>query len=132
MRTAITAALVCAASWLGLWIGAGWIGLSRSVAVSPLTLVEVPLGLLFAATAAFVIAGLPRRLDRKSTPDPIRLVAAVLIGDVVGAVVLAPILIGELEVMHAPVVFASITALGLQPVAAFLGAWLSRTRDERA
>ncbi len=53
-------------------------------------------------------------------------------GDIIGAVVLAPILIGELEVIHAPVVFASITALGLQPVAAFLGAWLSRTRVERA
>lgn len=126
MRTAVTAALVCAASWIGLWIGAGWIGLSRSVAVSPLTLVEVPLGPLFAAIAAFVIASLPGRLDRKAPPDPVRLVAGVLIGDVVGAAVLAPLAIGELEVIHAPVVFAAITALGLQPLAAFLGAWLSR------
>ncbi len=126
MRTAITSALVCAASWVGLWIGAGNVGLSRSVAVSPLTLVEVPLALGFAAIAAFVIAWLPGRLDRKSAPDPIRLVAAVLIGDVIGAAVLAPFVIGELEVIHAPIIFASITALGVQPLAAFLGAWLSR------
>ena len=126
MRTAITAALVCAASWIGLWLGAGWIGLSRSVAVSPLTLVEVPLALGFAAIAAFVIAWLPGRLDRKSGLDPLRLVAAVLVGDVIGAAVLAPFVIGELEVFHAPIIFASITALGLQPLAAFMGAWLSR------
>jgi len=126
MRTVAVATLACVASWIGLWIGAGWIGLSRSVAVSPLTLVEVPLGLLFAVIAAFVIGWLPGRLDRKSAPDPIRMVAAVLIGDIIGAAVLAPVLIGELEVVHAPIVFASITALGLQPVAAFLGAWLSR------
>ena len=126
MRTAVIAALVCGASWIGLWIGAGWVGLSRSVAVSPLTLVEVPLGPLFAAIAAFVIGWLPGRLDRMSGLDPVRLVAAVLIGDVVGAAVLAPILVGELEVIHAPIVFASITALGLQPLAAFVGAWLWR------
>jgi len=124
MRTAMTAALVCAASWIGLWIGAGWIGLSRSVAVSPLTLVEVPLALTLAAAVTFVIAWLPGRLHRASAPVPAWLLGAVLIGDIFGAVVLAPFLIGELEVIHAPVVFASISALGLQPFAAFLGAWL--------
>lgn len=103
MRTVAVATLACVASWIGLLIGAGNVGLSRSVAVSPLTLVEVPLALLFAAIAAFVIAWLPGRLDRKSAPDPIRLVAAVLIGDVIGAAVLAPLAIGELEVIHAPV-----------------------------
>ena len=45
-----------------------------------------------------------------------------LAGDLIGAVVLAPIAIGELEVIHAPLVFVAITALGLQPLAAFLGA----------
>jgi hypothetical protein len=39
-------------------------------------------------------------------------------------VVLGPLLVGELEVIHAPVVFVTITALGLQPLAAFLGTWL--------
>ena len=132
MRTAITAALVCVASWIGLEVGAGNIGLQRSVAVSPLTLAEVPLALCLAAALAFVIAWLPRRLDRKAAPDPVWLVIGVLIGDVIGAVVLAPVLVGELEVIHAPVVFAAITALGLQPLAAFLGAWLSRRHDTRA
>jgi hypothetical protein len=31
--------------------------------------------------------------------------------------------IGELEVVHAPVVFAAISALGMQPLAAAAGAW---------
>ncbi len=126
MRIAFGAALVCAASWIGLWIGAGWIGLSRSVAVNPLTLVEVPLGPLFGGVAAFVAAWLPGRLEARSAHDPIRLLAAVLVGDVIGAAVLAPFVIGELEVIHAPIVFASITALGLQPLAVLVGARLSR------
>ena len=128
MRLAITAALVCAVSWIGLLIGAGNIGLQRSVAISPLTLFELPLALVLSAALAFVTAALPGWLDRSSAPAPGRLVGGVLIGDILGAVVLAPILIGELEVIHAPVVFASITALGLQPLAAFLGALLSRSR----
>jgi hypothetical protein len=132
MRTAIIAALACVVSWIGLWIGAGYIGLSRSVAVSPLTLVEVPLALAVASAVAFVIAWLPGRLDPASAPRPAWLLGGVLIGDVFGAAVLAPLLIGELEVIHAPIVFAAITALGLQPLAALLGAWLSRTRDARA
>jgi hypothetical protein len=132
MRIAAVATLVCIASWIGLWIGAGWIGLSRSVAVSPLTLVEVPLALALAAALAFVIAWLPGQLDNVSATAPVRLFGGVLIGDVFGAVILAPVLVGELEVIHAPVVFASITALGLQPLAAFLGAWLAGSRDRRA
>lgn len=132
MRTAVTAALVCVASWIGLYVGAGWIGLSRSVAVSPLTLVEVPLALALAAALACVMAWLPGRLDPASAPIPRRLLAAVLIGDLFGAAALAPLLVGELEVIHAPVVFAAITALGLQPLAGFLGAWLSPRQVTRA
>jgi hypothetical protein len=132
MRIAFTAALVCVASWVGLQVGAGNVGLQRSVAIGPLTLLEVPLALALAVALALVAAWLPGRLDRAKASSPIRVLAGVLVGDAIGAVVLAPVLIGELEVTHAPVVFVAITALGLQPVAAFIGAWLARRVGEEA
>src|SRR5687767_9169600 len=121
MRTAATGALVCLASWLGLWAGAGYIGLSRSVAVGPQTLLEVPMALVLASALAFVAAFGVARLAGGTRP--LQLVAWVLVGDVIGAAVLAPLAIGELEVVHAPVVFAAISALGIQPLAAAAGAW---------
>jgi hypothetical protein len=131
MRIAAVAALACVASWIGLAIGAGNVGLQRSVAVSPLTLLEVPLGLGLASITAFGATWLPSRLAGSRVASPIGVLAGVIAGDVLGAVVLAPILIGELEVIHAPVLFAAITALGLQPAAAYLGAVLSGSRDTR-
>ena len=129
MRIAAVASLACVASWFGLLIGAGNVGLQRSVAVSPLTLLEIPQALALAAALAFGTAWVAGRIDPGSAPAPARLVAAVLVGDANGAAVLAPTVVGELELIHAPVVFASITALGLQPAATFLGAWRSRRRD---
>ena len=121
MRTAAIGAVVCLASWLGLRAGAGYVGLSRSVAVSPLTLLEVPMALVLASALAFVAAlGLARLAG---DTRPLQLVAWVLAGDLIGAAVLAPLAIGELEVVHAPVVFAAISALGIQPLAAAAGAW---------
>ena len=123
MRTPIAAAVVCLASWLGLWAGAGSVGLSRSVALSPLTLLELPLALVLATALALVaVLGLTRLA--RGTP-PIQLVAWVLVGDLFGAAVLAPLAVGELTVIHAPVVFVAITALGLQPLAAAAGAWIA-------
>jgi hypothetical protein len=52
-------------------------------------------------------------------------VAWVLVGDLIGAGFLAPLAVGELEVIHAPVVFAAISALGLQPLAAAAGSWVA-------
>ena len=120
---AIAAAIVCLASWLGLSAGAGWIGLSRSVAVSPVTLLEVPMALALAAAIAFIAAFAFSRLAANARP--LQLMAWVLVGDLIGAAILAPLAIGELTVFHAPVVFAAITALGLQPLAAIAGAWVA-------
>ena len=131
MRIAVVAALACVASWTGLAIGAGNDGLQRSVAISPMTLLEVPYGLGLATVMALAATWLPSRLGRSSAVSPLGVLAGVILGDVIGAVVLAPILIGELEVIHAPVVFAAITALGLQPLAAWLGAVLAAQRDTR-
>src|SRR3990170_3822437 len=123
MRAAAIGAVVCLVSWLGLWAGAGYVGLSRSVSVSPTTLFEVPIALVLASALAFVSAFGLTRLARGTLP--LQLVAWVLVGDLIGAAVLAPLAVGELEVIHAPVVFAAISALGLQPLAAAAGAWVA-------
>jgi hypothetical protein len=132
VRIAAISSLVCVASWIGLLIGAGNVGLQRSVAIGPLTLLEQPLALGLAAVLAFLAAWLPALLSPTSAFSPRSLVGGVVAGDLIGAVILAPVVVGELEVIHAPVVFAAITALGLQPLAAFLGARLAGARDRRA
>lgn len=132
MRIAPVSSLVCVASWIGLLMGAGNVGLQRSVAVGPLTLLELPLAVGLAAALAFLAAWLPARFGPTPALSPLALLGGVVAGDLIGAVILAPFLVGELEVIHAPVVFAAITALGLQPLAAFLGAWLAGSRDSRA
>jgi hypothetical protein len=130
LSTSAAAGAVCVASWLVLWVAAGDIGLQRSVAVSPLTLFEVPLALVLVPGIAAAIAWAAARLTGAGRAWPLHLGVAVLVGDLFGAAVLAPALVGELEAIHAPVVFAVITALGLQPAAAMLGAWLA-TREVR-
>jgi len=120
MRTVLAAGATCMASWLGLLIGAGNVGLQRSVAVSPATLLEVPLALVLAGGAALLIGFAAGRSRVAALP----LLGAVLVGDLIGAAVIAPLAVGELEIVHAPTVFVAITALGLQPIAAVVGSWL--------
>lgn len=115
MRTAIVAGIICLGSWAALLVGAGNVGLQRSVSMGPWTLVEFPLALLLAALLAFG-AALAQR------DGPARLVALILLGDVIGAIVVAPLAVGELTPINAPVVFVVLAALGLQPLAAALGA----------
>jgi hypothetical protein len=99
-------------------------GLQRSVSLGPHTLFERPLAVLLSVGLAFMGSGAIRSITRGS--DPVWLVAAVLVGDVIGAAILAPIAVGELELVHAPTVFVVLTVLGLQPLAAFSGAWLAQ------
>lgn len=122
MRTAIVATGVCLVSWGGLVLGAGNVGLQRSVAVGPGTLFEVPLALILAAALAFLAAFALLVLARTPQIVPWHLVVAVIVGDIVGAIVLAPLAVGELTPLNAPIVFLALTALGAQPMAAFLGA----------
>ncbi len=126
MRTAIVATGVCLVSWGGLFLGAGNIGLQRSVAVGPGTLVEVPLGLILAAALAFLAAFTLLVLARTPQIVPWHLVVAVIVGDMVGALILAPLAVGELTPLNAPIVFLALAALGAQPMAAFLGAHTAR------
>ena len=91
--------------------------------IGPVTLLELPLALVLAVALAFVAAlGLSRLAG--GIP-PLQVVAWVLVGDLFCAAVLAPLAVGELGVLDAPVVFAAITALGLQPLAALAGAWVA-------
>ncbi len=126
MRTAIVATGVCLVSWGGLFLGAGNVGLQRSVAVGPGTLVEVPLGLILAAAMAFLAAFTLLVLARTPQIVPWHLVVAVIIGDMVGALILAPLAVGELTPLNAPIVFLALAALGAQPMAALLGAHTAR------
>ncbi len=72
MRIAAVAALACVASWIGLLIGAGNVGLQRSVAVSPLTLLELPLALGLSSALAFMAPLLPGVLTDGPLPIPWR------------------------------------------------------------
>lgn len=130
MRSAaVTGIVVCIGSWLALWALAGWIGLSRSVAVGPFTLFERPLAIVAPTAIAFAGAYAAGTLMRPASP--LAVLAAVLVGDLVGAAVLAPIAVGELEVIHTPIVFPVLALLGLQPVAAVTAAWLAARRIAR-
>lgn len=126
MRTAFVATGVCLVSWGGLFLGAGNVGLQRSVAVGPGTLVEVPLGLILASALAFLAAFTLLVPARTPQIVPWHLVVAVIVGDMVGALILAPLAVGELTPLNAPIVFLALAALGAQPMAAFLGAHTAR------
>lgn len=116
---------VAAPSWLVLAVGAGNVGLGRSIYPGPWTLVtERPIPSLLAVVTAFAIAFLARPLLR---PAGIGTGVAAVVGwNVVAAALIAPLAVGELELAHAPFVIAAITVLGLQLVAAWLGASMRR------
>jgi hypothetical protein len=125
MPFAIGSGLVCVATWLGLAVGAGYVGLSRSVSVGVMTLVENP-----AALVAVAVIGVTSSFSvtRAFRLRPLLLLLGVLIGDAFAAEVLAPIAIGELEVSTGVPVFLAITVAGLQPAAVVLGSWSAARR----
>ncbi len=126
MRAAGTAAAICLASWVGLFLGAGNVGLQRSVAIGPLTLMEQPHAIALAAGLAFVVALSAGFLGSAGRTRPLRLFAFVVMGDAVGALVVAPLAVGELTPLDAPAVFAVLAVLGLQPLAGLAGSFISR------
>ena len=113
-------AAVCLASWFALAAAAGNVGLQRSISKGGVSLFELPSVLVLVALAASAVAFVAaKRLDLTAP----QLVLAVLVGDLVAGLVLAPLAVGELEPIHAPLVFAAVSVMGLQPAAAFVGAW---------
>ena len=125
MRLALGGGIVCVASWFALQLGAGNVGLQRSISKGAISLVEQPVALILVAVAALGAAYAVTRIFRLR---PIPLLIGVLLGDAFAGIVLAPIAVGELEPIHAPLVFAAVSVLGLQPAAAFLGSWLAARR----
>lgn len=121
VRSVVTAAAVCVTSWIGLLIGAGNVGLQRSVAVGSLTLFEAPAALVLAFVTSLAVALL---LAPVGSRWPLTVAGIVLIGDLIGSTVLAPLAVGELSVLDAHLVFVPLTALGLQPLGAAIGAYL--------
>jgi FtsH-binding integral membrane protein len=129
-RLAAGSAAVCLSTWIALAATAGGVGLQRSISKGAVTLFEEPLVPVVVGLVAFVLAYLSARLLRVSAPQ---VLVGVLVGDLIAGLVLAPIAIGELEPIHAPLVIAAVSVLGIQPAAAFGGAWLgagrTRSRD---
>jgi hypothetical protein len=122
-RLIVGGSAVCLASWLALAATAGNVGLQRSISKGAFTLFELPtvivLVAVVAAAVAFVVA-------RQLHLTAFQLVVAVLVGDLFAGLVLAPLAIGEIEPVHAPLVVAAVSVMGLQPAAAFIGAWAGR------
>ncbi len=125
LRLAVGSAAVCLGTWLAL-LTAGNTGLQWSITKGAPTLFEQPLVVALVAATGFVIAYVcANRLDLAPWP----LFVGVLVGDAIAGLVLAPIAIGELEPIHAPLVFAAVSALGVQPAAALAGAAIARLRS---
>ena len=122
MWLAFGSGIVCLATWFALQLGAGNVGLQRSISKGAISLIEQPAALILVAVAALVTAYAVTRIFRLR---PIPLLIGVLLGDAFAGIVLAPIAVGELEPIHAPLVFAAVSVLGLQPAAALLGSWLA-------
>lgn len=125
LRALTFGAVVCLASWAGLAIGAGNVGLQQSVSRDPIFFAtNHPLAIVLSLTAAFVTALLFARTRR--TPRAFALIGAlaVLVGDVAASFLVAPLAIGELEVEHGFIVLLAISLYGLQIVGAWLGATL--------
>ena len=113
-------AVVCLATWLALAAAAGNVGLQRSISKGALTLFEVPSVVLLVPLVGAAVAFVTARRLVLTAPQ---LAGAVLAGDLFAGIVLAPLAVGELEPIHAPLVIAAVAVMGLQPAAVFVGAW---------
>lgn len=126
LRLAVGSVAVCFASWLALQVSAGNVGLQRSISKGAVSLLELPIVIVAVMVTAFAVAFVSAARLRLATMP---LVIGVLVGDAFASLVLAPLAVGELEPIHAPIVFAAVSVLGLQPAAASVGAWTANLRS---
>lgn len=123
VKAIVFGAIVCIASWAGLAIGAGNVGLQQSVSRDPVFFATTyPLAIALSLAAAFTVAFVFARTQR--TPRAFALIGAlaVLLGDVLASFLVAPALVGELELEHGFIVLLAISLYGSQIIAAWLGA----------
>ena len=129
IRALAFGAIVCIASWAGFAIGARDVGLQQSISRDPVFFATTyPLAIVLSLLAAFATALIFVRVQRAARSFALFGALAVLSGDVVASFLVAPVLIGELEVQHGLIVLRAISQLGLQVVAAWLGALLGAQR----
>jgi hypothetical protein len=116
-RIPLVAGAAAIGSWIALGLGAGNVGLQRSISSGAWTLfTERPLTVgLSLATATSISLGLGW-LIRLAGRDALGLAAGIALMDAIAGLVLAPLAIGELGPIHAPLVFLSVSLLGLQVV----------------
>jgi hypothetical protein len=126
IRLALASSAVCLASWLALAATAGGVGLQWSISRGAMSLLENPGVIAGVTVTTLAVAYLSAARFRVAT---IPLVIGVLIGDLFAGLVLAPIAVGELAPIHAPLVFAAVAVVGLQPAVVLIGAWAARARQ---
>jgi hypothetical protein len=116
-RIPLVAGAAAIGSWIALGLGAGNVGLQRSISSGAWTLfTERPLTVgLSLATATSISLGLGW-LMRLAGRDALGLAAGIALMDAIAGLVLAPLAIGELGPIHAPLVFLSVSLAGLQVV----------------
>jgi hypothetical protein len=129
VRSVLVGAVATIAAWVALLVTAGHVGLSRSVAIGPATLLERPAAVGATLGVAVVVAHLAGRAVA-SRPSWLAAVAGSVSTTIVGSAVLAPLAVGELEIGHAPIVFVVLSLVGAVFVA--IGAAVALVRDPTA
>ena len=120
MRAALAGIVPTIAAWMTLQFTLGNVGLQRSVAIGPATLLENPV----AIGSTLVVAGVAAHLVARTGSGTVSWagpVAASILTTVVGSAVLAPLAVGELQIGHAPVVSLVISLFGMVFVAIGVG-----------
>jgi hypothetical protein len=124
--------LLAAATYAILWLGLGNIGLQQTVSIGPEVLLTTYLPTTaLVAVLGVIVGGLVAALLRFDRVEALLLAATVVLVDVVMAVIVAPILIGEITLRHTPIVLAVLAVLGFQPLAIVIGALLALTAARR-
>lgn len=122
IRALAFGAIVCLASWAGLALAAGQVGLSHSVTRDPVFFATTyPLAIALSLTAAFAAAFIFARIQRTPRAFAATGAATVLLGDALASFVVAPVLVGELEIQHGFIVLLAVSLYGSQIIAAWLG-----------
>ncbi len=130
MKALVFGAIVCVASWSGLLVGAGDIGLQQSVSRDPVYFATTyPLAIVLSLAAAFAAAFIFARVQRAPRAFALMGALAVLLGDVVASFLVAPVMIGELEMEHGVIVLLAISLYGSQIAAAWFGAFVGARVD---
>ncbi len=128
----IAGSLATVAGWLTLVLTADDGSLQRSVAISPLTLLEQwpALGAMVGVTG--VVTAAPVRIWRMRPNEALGVLAGNVAANLSAAFLVVPALVGELEPHHGTTILAVITGLGLTPLVATIVAVGAAVRIKRS